>query len=135
MHPMKKFFDTNIIAYTYDTAEPEKYEIASTLLPQSFAVTSTQVLGELSNVLSGKFKFSWSSIKDVLRQITSKFQIHVITTTTILKAVSLSERYKYSYYDSLILASAIEAECSILYSEDFQHNQIIEGVRIVNPFL
>ena len=56
----KKFFDTNIIAYTYDTAEPENMRL-HVHTPSGFpAVTSTQVLGELSNVLSGKFKFSGS---------------------------------------------------------------------------
>src|ERR1700677_2677302 len=117
---MKNFFDTNILAYTYDSAEPEKYKVASELFPLGHAVTSTQVLGELSNVLSGKFRFPWLSIEGVIRQITSKFTVHVISVSTVLKAVTLSERYKYSYYDSLILASAIEAQCEVLYSEDFQ---------------
>jgi predicted nucleic acid-binding protein len=132
---MKNFFDTNILAYTYDVAEPEKYRVASELFPKGHAITSTQVLGELSNVLSGKLRFPWPSIDAAIRQITNKFTIHVVSTSTILKAVSLAERYKYSYYDSLILASAIESKCEVLYSEDFQHNQLIEGVRIINPFL
>src|SRR5665213_2468104 len=102
---MKNFFDTNIIAYTYDVAEPEKYKIASELLPQGHAVTSTQVLGELSNVRSGKFRFSWESIRDVIRQITSKVTIHVVSVSTIWKAITRSARYKYSYYDSLIPVS------------------------------
>ncbi len=132
---MRNFFDANILAYIYDSAEPEKCWIAIELLPKAHAVASTQVVGELSNVLSGKFHFSWSAIAEVISQVTAKVTIHTVSSSTIFKAIALAERYKYSYYDSLILASAIEPCCSVLYSEDFQHDQLIEGVRITDPFL
>jgi predicted nucleic acid-binding protein len=54
---------------------------------------------------------------------------------TIKKSLALNERYGYSYYDCLIIASALEANCNILYSEDMQHGQVIENtLKIVNPF-
>ncbi|MFZ1344751.1 hypothetical protein [Thiothrix eikelboomii] len=58
-----------------------------------------------------------------------------MTSQTIEQALVLGERYGYSYFDSLMLASALEQGCSILYSEDMQHGQILEGgLRIIDPF-
>ncbi len=133
---MKKVFsDTNIIAYNYDDAEPDKCIFISDVLASVERNISTQVLSELANILSKKFKFPWSAIAAAHSELKANFTLHLLTEHTIAKAVSLAERYKYSYYDSLILASAIEAQCEVLYSEDFQHNQLIEGVCIINPFL
>lgn len=132
---MKVFLDTNIVAYNYDEAELEKCLQISELLARLERTISTQVLSELANILSKKFKFSWNAIALAHKELKANFDLHLVTAHTIQKAVALAERYKYSYYDSLILASAIEAQCEILYSEDFQHKQIIEGVRILNPFL
>ena len=62
--------------------------------------------------------------------------LHVNTSDTVFQACTIADKYQYSFYDSLIIASAIEAECQILYSEDMQHNQFIEGkLKIINPFL
>jgi predicted nucleic acid-binding protein len=132
---MRKFIDTNIIVYNYAKVEPEKYEKASKTLLGTGRVCSTQVLSELSNVLSSKFRFTWPEIGAIFDEVVNALYVSTVSIATIEKAHALSERYKYSYYDSLILASAIESQCEILYSEDFQHNQLIEGVRIINPFL
>ena len=129
------FLDTNIVVYNHTRTEQSKFEKSAELLLRVEGVISTQVLSEVSNVLSKKFHYPWADIQDVIGEINSNLEVLVITPATIDAALTLSERYKYSYYDSLILASAIEADCSILYSEDFEHNQIIEGVRIINPFL
>jgi predicted nucleic acid-binding protein len=65
-----------------------------------------------------------------------RFVVTVITQTTIEKAFVLSLKYGFSYWDSLIISSAIENGCNILYSEDMQHEQLIEKkLRIINPFL
>jgi predicted nucleic acid-binding protein len=93
------------------------------------------VLSELANVLSKKYSFSWQQIASVYKELTNLFDIVLIKPESVRKAIEISEQYRYSYYDSLILASALEAECSILYSEDFQHGQIIEGMKIINPFV
>jgi hypothetical protein len=91
--------------------------------------------GIFRNRNSTKFRFSWPKIGAIMREVVSAVDVLTVSISTIAKAQALSDRYRYSYYDSLILASAIEARCEILYSEDFQHNQLIEGVRIINPFL
>jgi predicted nucleic acid-binding protein len=105
------------------------------LLLKDQGIISTQVLSELSNLLSKKFRFKWPDIATVHDNLTQNLAVHIVSPSTIHKAISLAERFKFSYYDTLILSAAIEASCSILYSEDFQHNQVIEGVRIINPFL
>ena len=133
---MKKvFFDTNIVVYYFTSTELEKRQIAASILLQSQGIISTQVLNELSNVLSKKYHFSWTEIGVVIENFSDNFEVKVVNEKIIVKAIACAKRYHYSYYDSLILASALEAECSILYSEDFQDGQVIEGLQIINPFL
>jgi predicted nucleic acid-binding protein len=61
--------------------------------------------------------------------------MHPITPATILAALTVAERYGFSHYDSLIVATALEAGCSTLYSEDMQHGQLIDNrLTIINPF-
>jgi len=61
--------------------------------------------------------------------------LHIITHKTVRTAFDIAEKYGYSYYDSQVIACALETGCTVLYSEDLQHNQIIENtLRIVNPF-
>ena len=93
------------------------------------------MLSETCHVLRKKFKWEWDEIDRIFTELRSLFPIVQVTTETIERAISLASRTQYPYYDCLILASAIEAHCSILYSEDFQHNQVVDGVRIINPFL
>ena|SRR5665213_1381337 len=132
---MTRFFDTNILAYYYTRTDLLKRQRVGSLLMEDERIVSTQVLSELSNVLSSKVKQSWPIIRGVIHEVCDSFTLIAVTEVTVTSAISLAERYKYSYYDSLILAAAIEASCSILYYEDFQHNQVIELVRIINPFL
>ncbi|HWF43297.1 MAG TPA: PIN domain-containing protein [Candidatus Kapabacteria bacterium] len=131
----RAFLDSNVILYYYTSNEISKAQLAGEVRLRSDAIISTQVLSECCNVLSKKRQYSWIEIQRVISEIIDLFSIETVSVTTIGKAIELAQRYHYSYYDSLILASAIEANCSTLYSEDFQHNQLIEGVRIINPFL
>lgn len=68
-------------------------------------------------------------IKEIIKETTT----HTINLQTIERAWALKEKYKYGYWDSLILASALECGCSILYTEDLQDKQIIENLTIINP--
>jgi predicted nucleic acid-binding protein len=58
-----------------------------------------------------------------------------LTAETHAAAINISKRHGYRIYDSLILAAAMQAGCTTLYTEDMQHGQIVDGVRIMNPFL
>jgi predicted nucleic acid-binding protein len=79
----------------------------------------------------------YSFIKKTLQEcIYSNNEVYVNQQQTIFKACNIAERYQYSFYDSLIISAALESNCDILYSEDLQHNQIIDGVlTIINPFI
>ena len=130
------FFDTNVLIYLYSIDEPEKQQAALKIIEQSEnRWISTQVLSELSNTLRKKFKLEYDTIANVLIEIQSSFQIITVQSSTIEHALHLAQTYRYSYYDSLILAASLEINCQFLYSEDMQHQQVIDqNLTIVNPF-
>ena len=133
--PDKVFIDTNVLIYGYSEDEPDKQQRAIDCVRSGEAWISTQVLNETINVLKRKFSLSYSQIRDAVQEISKGFPIILVSVNTIEMALNLAERYQYSYFDSLILASALEAGCQILYSEDLQDGQQIENqLTIVNPF-
>ena len=70
-----------------------------------------------------KLKYDYASIRDILIEILQRVELCLITEQTILIALTLAEKYRYGYFDSLMIASALEQRCPILYSEDLQHGQ------------
>lgn len=130
------FIDTNVLIYCYSETEPVKKFKAFEISNLADATISTQVLNELANVLSKKFKLTWDEIENALEEVSGNYKILINHPESIKSACSIASKYRFSFYDSLIIASAIEAGCNILYSEDMQHNQLIEtNLRIINPFL
>jgi predicted nucleic acid-binding protein len=129
------FFDTNILLYSYsDKTEPKK-DIAKRLIVDSNGLISTQVIQEMCNILIKKFKMDQLSIIRTLLEMNTNFLVSTNNVETVSTAVGIHFKYKFSYYDSLIIASAIENNCTILYSEDLQHKQKIENsLTIINPF-
>jgi predicted nucleic acid-binding protein len=128
------FLDTNVLVYAY-SSDIDKKMRSFELLNKLSCVTSTQVLSELSNVCFNKLKFSSATINSIVEDVISSCDIFIVKAIAIQRAIFIKEQYGYSYYDSLILASALRCNCSVLYSEDLQHGQIIEGsLKIVNPF-
>lgn len=133
---MTAFVDTNIIVYLYTSTEEEKRLRAAKILLENKPVSSTQVLNELSNVLSKKYSFSWEEIAKVHAEVCNQMRIEIVTPYIISKAYDIASKYHFSFYDSLIITSALESKCEVLYSEDFQHLQIINNsLRILNPFV
>jgi len=133
----KIFIDSNVIIYAYSNSEIAKQKIARRIVKENYTVISTQVLQEMCNTLGRKYMIDYSSIKDTLQEcINSNNEIHTNHQHTILKACDIAKRYSFSFYDSLIISAALESNCSVLYSEDLQHNQIIDDVlTIKNPFI
>jgi predicted nucleic acid-binding protein len=130
---VKAFFDTNILVYT-TTSDPRQHQAAACL--SGGGVASTQVLNEFVHVARRKLRSDWRQIEVALRQFrTSLDEILPITLETHDSAVALARDRGLAFYDALIVASAIEAGCNILYSEDMQHGRSIGGLAIVNPFL
>ncbi len=129
------FLDTNTLVYAHTDLDLAKQSVAQQLVINSHSVISTQVIQELSNTLHRKFKHPWKDIVDVLEDVVQNNFLHLNSEQTILNGCRLAESYKFSFYDSLIISSALESNCSILYSEDLQNGQIIEGrLKIINPF-
>ena len=130
------FFDTNVLVYLYSIDEPKKQQAALKQIEVGEnRWISTQVLSELSNTLRKKFNLEYSVIVNVLNEIQESFQVVTVLPGTIEHALHLAQTYRYSYYDSLILAASLEKSCRFLYSEDMQHQQIIDQqLTIVNPF-
>lgn len=133
--PDKVFLDSNVLIYLYSEDEPEKASLALKCAQEPNVWISTQALNEVSNVMYRKQKLAYADILSVVKELQNNFQVTTVTTRTIEQALLLGERYRYSYFDCLMLASSLEQGCARLYSEDMQHGQVIEGsLRIVNPF-
>jgi predicted nucleic acid-binding protein len=133
------FFDTNVLLYalarqtgtTLDLRADKAEEIIS-----SGGAVSVQVLNEFVDVASRKMKRSWETIAEYLQVIEALCgQALPLTVETHATAVELSSRYGYRIYDSLILAAAMQAGCTTLYTEDMQHGQTFGKLTIMNPFL
>ena len=132
----KLFFDTNVLVYCYTDTEPDKKNIAVSLAQSPEAWVSTQVLQDLSNKIQKKFTKDWKEVAATIEEVCKNFIVFTNEPSTLLDAVQIANRYGYSLYDCLIISSALTAGCSILYSEDMQHGQLIdEKLKIINPFL
>ncbi len=133
----KVFLDTNILIYCYSVDEKNKRKKALDLIDKysEDSLISTQVINELSNVLFKKFMLTSIEIENTILEIDNYIDIVNFTLTTQIKALKIKDKYKLQFYDSLIIATAIENKCTILYSEDMQNGLVIENVlTIVNPF-
>jgi predicted nucleic acid-binding protein len=130
------FIDTNILIYLYSEDEPEKRRKSIELLDANSPVISTQVINEFVNTLRRKFSFEYDAIYGAIQELAGIFTVIPQSMETIVSAIQMAKRYGYSYFDSLIIASALESNCEILYTEDLQHSQLIEDrLTITNPFV
>lgn len=129
-----KFTDSNILLYLF-SADTVKKETALRIFNEH-PVINLQVIGENMNVCLRDFKFTAEKALNHAQQLQKNCDVRTINTATIESALQLLKRYQYSFWDSLIIASALENNCTILYSEDMQDRQVIENkLTIVNPFL
>ena len=132
----KYFLDTNILIYAYSDTDGHKQQLAQNLLLSQQACISAQVCKEFANVATRKLKHDWRTVRALIAAFGEGIHIQLITVETILAACDIAERYRYSFYDSLILSAALACGCTSLYSEDMQAGQLIENkLRIVNPFV
>ncbi len=129
----RPFFDTNVLIYlaSGDEAKADRAEA----LVATGGVISVQVLNELLNVARRKMRLSWSDARAVLETVRGLLSVEAVTVAIHESAVALAERYNLAIYDSVIVASALAANCETLWSEDMQHGLLIEDcLRILNPF-
>ncbi len=129
---MPHFVDTNIAIYAFTSGS--KSDPALDLLDD--AVLSVQVLNEFANVCLRKMQYDRATLSSLIAQLRAKVSIiSPVTEATHDLARQVVFRYKLSFYDSALIASALLSDCNIFYSEDLQHGLLIEGnLRIINPF-
>lgn len=130
------FIDTNILIYAHTDLDLRKQARSQELILSNETWISTQVLQEISNVLSKKFGKNWNEVRAITKNIAESNAVYTNTVSTIDIACGIASRYKYSFYDSLILSASLECACATLFTEDLATGQVIEGkLGIVNPFL
>jgi predicted nucleic acid-binding protein len=128
------FFDTNVLLYlASDNAT--KADRAESLVGTGGTI-SVQVLNEIANVARRKMRLSWAETRTLLATVRGLLSVRPVTVETHEAGLDLAERYGFSAYDAMIAASALEAGCTILWSEDMQNGSVLSRrLRIVNPFL
>lgn len=131
----KVFLDTNILIYAYSNTETDKKEKVMGILSDDAVCFSTQVINEFIWVMNRKYKVNMDSLRIITNNLFEMYVVSLVDRATIGQAIDIASRYKYSYWDSLIVSSSIESGCDILYTEDMQHGQVVNnGLRILNPF-
>jgi predicted nucleic acid-binding protein len=129
-----EFVDSNVVLYLA-SANTHKAQISDELL-RSGCIISVQVLNEVTNVLRRKYRFSWDDLRIFLAMIRNACEVQPILVETHHLGLNVAERYGFSIYDSMIVASAMQSGCEILFSEDLQHGQVIDGILIIkNPYV
>lgn len=129
------FVDTNILLYSIGQDE-HKQIIAEKLIRNPNIVISTQVLNEFCNVVFKKKLMSSDELLSSIQFYQKYLTIADISSDLVIQALNIKQRYQYSYWDSLIIATALKSGVSILYSEDMAHSQTIDGkLTIINPFI
>ena len=129
----KAFLDSNVLLYALGQ-EPAKKAAAVALLDAP-ATVSTQVLAEVANVMRRKLGFTPRQTEEVVADLIQRLDVVLVGAHTVCHALQLAQRHSLSHFDAQIVASALESDCGILYSEDMQAEQVFEErLRIVNPF-
>lgn len=127
-----EFLDTNVLVYAL-TTDPRA--AAAHALLERGCVASVQALGELANVARRKLGMSWPEVGEALAAVRAVCRTVVpVDIDTHANALSIAERHGYAIFDALIIAAALRADCTILYSEDMHHGMVIGGLRIFDPF-
>lgn len=135
---MAVFFDTNVLIYSISEAPDEaaKREAARILLDRTDGVLSVQVLQEFyvqATRPSRPGRLEPEDAAEFVRTWT-RFKVQDNTLAVLLSALEIKARYGFSYWDSAVIAAARAAGCTELFTEDLSHGQVVEGVRIINPF-
>ena len=138
----KVFIDTNIFVYAFldtnESSQHAKHLTAVEFLKQfdtdSQVIISTQDLSEYYSALL-KNKISHEDIQESAKQLVRSIEVVPVTKKIVIDSYSIRNRYRYSYWDTLIITSALQSNCTIVYNEDMQHSQKIENqLSIINPF-
>lgn len=138
--PGEQFVDTNVVVYAYDLSAGKRQEQAELLLNRLWQLRtgclSIQVLQEFYNITTRKLNNPLSSqhAYDIVADL-GQWRVHMPAVGDVLGAIQIQQRYQLSFWDALIVRSAAQLGCAILWSEDLNDGQIFEGVEVRNPFV
>lgn len=139
--PVELFFlDTNVLIYVFDRTAPEKQRVAGELVRQAVltgqGIISTQVVQEFLHAARRKFErpMTLDERRQHLEMVLAPLCQYFPSISFYDHALLIAEETGYAFYDALIVTAAVESGCRVLYSEDLQHDRVVRGVRLVDPF-
>jgi len=131
--------DTNIWIYALsvpNTGDTSKHQLAQSCIQNAGSITLTpQIINELGFALRRKHAWTDNDLRPIFAHLLGNCTLHIPSSNWHLNALDLRSSLALSYWDSLIVAAALEAGCQTLITEDLQHQQQMGGLRIINPFL
>lgn len=132
------FIDSNIWIYaatqSQDNLPDLRHDTARQMIAQVQPCLSVQVINEVTVNLLRKFSFSEAEIRSLVRSFYKNYTVFPLDADTFIQASMLRESYQFSFWDSLIVGSALQHQCDLLYSEDMQDGLVVENrLQIVNP--
>jgi predicted nucleic acid-binding protein len=135
----RQFVDTNILVYAHDTSAGDKHERARALLEELWLSRngrlSVQILQEFFVDVTRKIPkpLDIAAAKEIIADL-SRWNVHVPAADDVLGAIGLHQRSSISFWDAMMVRSAVEMGCGVIYSEDLNHGQLYDGARVENPF-
>jgi len=133
--PDRIFVDTNILVYFISDEKKKKLLAHDIIFISEDVIVSSQVISEFVSVCFSKKLLKTDDVTSVTDHFLEALNFVAVEESTIRKALQVKKKFLYSYWDCLIIASALENNCSILYTEDMGDGQVIDGkLTIVNPF-
>ena len=139
MSGSRRFIDTNILVYAHDSSAGAKQERARSLLEQLWdtrdGCLSVQILQEFFVTVTRKIPkpLDVAAAKEIIADL-SRWHVHVPAADDVLGAIGLHQRTGISFLDAMMVRSAVEIGCGVIYSEDLNNGQLYEGARVENPF-
>jgi predicted nucleic acid-binding protein len=134
----KIFIDTNVFVYTLDKYNESKQktarEVVRHIVENEIAVISTQVLQEFYSICTSKLHLEPSKVKEYVHIYSENLEVIKNNVETIERGIDISIINKISFWDALLIASAEYSGCSEVITEDLNDGQVIEKIRIRNPF-
>jgi len=134
MSEARDFFDTSVLLYLL-SEDFHKADRVEHLLAERGSI-SVQVLNEFAAVALRELRMPLGDVREILDTVRAVCRVEAVTVATHDRGLAIHERYRFSLYDSILVSSALIVGAEMLYSEDLQHGQVIDGqLQVVNPFL
>ncbi|MBI5408744.1 MAG: PIN domain-containing protein [Nitrospirae bacterium] len=133
--PDRIFVDTNILIYFISNDKKKKLQARDIIFSSEEVFVSSQVLSEFVSVCFSKKLLGADEISSIADQFIKAFSFVPVGVSTIKNAIQIKKKAHRSFWDSMIVAAALENNCSILYTEDMHDGQVIDGkLTVRNPF-